>query len=214
MIKRDQYGIIVQHNADYPDQADGGDSAARTGIMALCGSKQDQNLLYEFVVADRLIRHPMQTQWCTSDKTSRDQLVQWAAGVWQYKKEHSTFMDFALISYARSWTINKDVLTPDVRLYLYKCVHIDAPFWLKLIGYPWLFLSLIWSTKVTPNAEQNKMFCVCAVMGNWWLEKLYKWHPRLSGNLYSYWCGYPWRDQDEVYKMMTSYLHKRLHPYE
>ena len=62
MIKRDNFGFIIQHNADYPDQADGGDSARSTGLMAMAGSSFDSKLLPYFIKDGGLVRHPLQTQ--------------------------------------------------------------------------------------------------------------------------------------------------------
>lgn len=208
MIKRDSHGIIVQHNVDYPDYLDGGDSAARTGIMALCGSEQDQyNLSYFSDYTFKLVRHPHQNQWKDSSKTSRDQLIQWAAGVSRCPTKMCVIV---CIRYSESWFINKDFLSPDVLLYLYKCISRKAPMWLKITGYPMMFLSLLWSCFIVPNSEQNKIFCMCAVMGDWWLEKLVAWHPNLACNMMIYWCGYPWRDQVEIYNAICAYIQKRI----
>lgn len=208
MIKRDHLNIIIQHNADWPLEADGGDSAARTGIMALCGSKEDQALLNEFVVADKLIRHPGQPQWCTSDKTSRDQLIQWAAGVFQYRKQFNTFSDFAIRDYADDWFINKDFLPPDVKLYLHKCINMQEPLWLKILGYPNMFLSLLWSCFVMPSNETNQMICMCSVYGKWWLRKLAKWHPNLNKSILDYWGGHPFRDQIEIADALIAFVER------
>ena len=73
-----------------------------------------------------------------------------------------------------------------------------------------MLLSLIWSTKIAPNSEQNKTFAMCAVMGDWWLEKLVTWHPSIPKNMADYWCGFPWRNQPEIYDAIVEYVHRRL----
>lgn len=207
MIKRDQFGIIVQHNPDYPEYADGGDSAARTGVMALSGSTQDRALLYEFAIVDKLVRHPGQTQWCTSDKTSRDQLVQWAGGV--YTTLPTKVMLATVRYYSQSVFINKDILMPEVRLYLKKVVADDASLLLRAVGTFNFFLSLLWSCFVMPNKESNQIICMCSVYGDWWLQKLRDWHPDLKKSIEDYWAGYPFRDQKEIGESLWAYVQSR-----
>lgn len=194
MIVRDQYDIIVQHPT-----MDGGDSASRTGMMALCGTWIDQKNLTSFMTNytyQSLVRHPRQDYWSMPTQTSRDQLVCWAAGV-SSLPYHKGMLRWCIEKfYAGSSFINKDYLAPDVRLYLYKCAGIDAPLLIRLLGWPLFLLSFIWNTKVKPSDEQNQFICICIVMGKWWTKRLYKWHPDLEKNLRDYWGG--WRDQMEI----------------
>lgn len=207
MIKRDQYGIIVQHNLDHPDQMDGGDSASRTGIMAMCGSIQDGNRLVAFAFKDGLVRHPKQWGWADPEKTSRDQLICYAAGV------HSCGWVLSprvvVINYARGNFINKDVLLPHVRFALYKAAGYLAPLWIRLLAKPMMIAHLIWSCRIRPNEEQNQTVCLCSIYGDWWIRKIYDWHPNLGANLYDYWAGKPWRDQKEIAENIMTFILKR-----
>lgn len=225
MIVRDQYGIICQHNRDYPDYLDQGDSAARTGLMAMCESPQDLHNITEFLTFGKdglkLVRHPHQLKWNDSALTSRDQLIQWAAGT----RGAELACYWIARTYATSWFINKDFLAPDVRLYLYKCaegcgpweasthhpyVSNKAPFYIKLLGYPLMFLSILWSCYATPNEEQNKMIAMCSIYGRNWLRLLVRLHPSIVNNLNTYWGGHPWRDQPEIAEALINYINKEL----
>lgn len=210
MIKRDKYGIIVQHNLDHPEQADGGDSASRTGIMAMCGKLQDAQNLYRFIHLDtRLIRHPMQPIWRQVEETSRDQLICFAAGVNRFPTVSVRAID-ALKIHASENFINKDVLLPFVRYALYKAAQINPPLWIRLIAKPTMLAHLIWSTKIRPNEEQNQTLCLCSIYGDEWVKRHYNWHPDLNLNLYSYWAGKPWRDQREIYEAMMNFIKGKL----
>lgn len=202
MIKRDAKGLIVQHCDGYPTYLDGGDSAARTGIMALCGSEYDQYRLGMFITEDyKLVRHPSQANYSDPKNTSRDQLIQWAAGV-SVKSNATTTL--ALSAYDDLNFINDDFLPPDVRLYLYRCAKQPAPLLTIALGYPLMFISLLWACFITPKAEQNKMFCMMAVMG--WMKLYKRLHPSLEANIREYWSGWPFRDQHEIADAMISKL--------
>ncbi len=202
MIKRDNNGIIVQHCEGYPDYADGGDSAARTGIMALCGSKIDQNNLELFVIGNTLVRHPYQREWSDTKKTSRDQLIQWAAGLNTIENKH--IVNTLVIG----WFINKDFLPTDVQLYLCKAMGKTPSRLIKLLGYPMMFISLLWACFIAPKAEQNKMFCMMAVMG--WMKLYNRLHYDLAGNIKEYWSGKPFRDQAEIAEAIISKINSSL----
>jgi hypothetical protein len=214
VIKRDEFGIIVQHNLDHPEQMDGGDSASRTGIMAMCGSIQDWDLLSKFLVETDvkkwpyLVRHPEQKKWNDPKETSRDQLICWAAG--GGSRGFYLFAIQTLIAYAESWTINKDVLLPHVRFALYKAARYPAPLWIRLLAKPMMTAHLIWATKINPDDEQNQNVCLCSIYGDEWLKRLRDWHPNLYGNLIRYWAGKPWRDQKEISEAMIKFIHGKL----
>lgn len=184
MIVRDSYGIIVQQPS-----MDGGDSASRTGIMALCGSIRDQALIPRFD-DPALVRHPYQKQWNDPALSSRDLLVCYSAGAF------AGAWDTRIRTYTRQWFINKDFLGLDVRLFLYKCAEAAPPVWLELLAPTFLFLSVWWNARVKPDAEQNQIVCICIVMGRPWIKLLNKLHPDLPGNITAYWSG--WRDQAEI----------------
>ena len=196
MIKRDSYGIICQHHIYFPENPiDGGDSASRTGIMALCRSIQDRNLLSSFITDDKkLIRHPNQPRWNDPKNTSRDQLIPFLAGCWSanaifYSKELSKSYGF--------W-INKDFLDPAVQLHIQFCAGNWNTKW-KLIGFPWLRASIFWATKIKPSNELNQILCMCImadVERPSYLKLLCESHPDWRKNVTEYWSG--WRDQKEI----------------
>lgn len=191
MVVRDKYGIIVQQ----PDM-DGGDSASRTGIMALCGSQQDYDLLPLFVSVSGLVRHPYQAQWADAKLTSRDQLVCFSA------------VGGSAALYAKSYFINKDFLAPDVRLYLHRCAGIVPSPFLELGGRAMLFISILYNAFVTPNSEQNQLACICIIMGPFWIGILNKLHPELEHNITNYWSG--WRDQAEIGETFNRYIKEKV----
>lgn len=214
MIVRDEYGIIVQHNLDYLNQADGGDSASRTGIMALCGSEQDKSLLVVFlgVMGPGIVRHPHQEQWNDVKKTSRDLVVCWAAGSDGSDPEiNRTIYDMSL-----KYFINKDFLTPNVRLFLRLKSGVKPSFVLKFFGDIFLDAQIYLNTKITPDIEQNQllsMLLALAKIDDIYKQKLINYvkaHPGLLENLQKYWSGKPWRDQYEIYQALVGALAKRL----
>lgn len=211
MIVRDENGIIVQHNLDYPDQKDGGDSASRTGIMAMCGSVEDMELLGEFVpfYEGKLVRHPRQSGWNDHRKTSRDQLICWAAGVNQMGNFIPAYLLGSLHNYAESWFINKDVLPPHVRYALYKITGFKAPWWIRMVAEPMMDAAIWYSCKIRPDEEQNQIICLASIYGDEWVNKVWKTHPYLGENLRKYWCGKPWRDQAEIYLKMVEFVVER-----
>ncbi len=205
MIKRDQHGIVVQHNFEQPsavpDSASGGDSAARTGVLAASGSAKDIANMPLFIKsangADLLVRHPFMGSYANTAETSRDQVVQYCVG-------GGPSAASVALSYARLGWVNKDYLDPSVRFYLYKIAGVKAPLWIRLVGYPLLLASLLWNCFVKPNEELNQFTCICIVMGKFWARSLLKLHPSLEANMAAYWGG--WRDQPEIANALLTAL--------
>lgn len=210
MIRRDEIGIIVQHNSAYLTYRDAGDSASRTGLMAMAGSEVDKQLLWQFLTKDKeLIRHPIDPKWSDPLLTSRDQLVNWAGGAATLPKKWDNIVIFAALKkYSESNFINKDVLLPETRLFLYKCAGLQAPFWIKMLGYSLFFIKLVYNTKINPGIEQNQMISMCSVYGKWWMRKLKAWHPDLERNLVEYWGGDEWRNQIEINVAISNYIQR------
>lgn len=199
MIKRDEHNIICQHNPNVPDYSDGGDSASRTGIMALCGSKIDAGLLPEFYDLNAgLVRHPFQEQWDDAALTSRDQLVMWAAGC------SVTHQQVALAAQRRySWHINKDILAPDVRGHLRRCAGLKP----TLLQQAWLTLSILWQSRA-PDEECNQLLVMCVIAGPWALKLFNHMLPNWKTNVKQYWSG--WRDQSEIGTALVDKVYKAL----
>jgi hypothetical protein len=184
MIVRDSYGLIIQHRKDDPSYQDGGDTAARTGIMSMCGSQIDSDNMLLF---KNMVRHPYQDEWSDESKSSRDQLIQFCAG-----ENCQSIAE----KYKSKWFINKDFLDPAVRLYLHKRSGKKVPFHIKLFGFPFMLATLFWSTKIRPNEEINQALCMMIRMGPWWTRMFLAMHPGVFLNLREYWGK--WRDQGEI----------------
>jgi hypothetical protein len=213
---RDRHNIIIQHvYTDPTNEAyyDGGDSISRTGIMALCGSKLDSTIMemdYRTTNGE-IVRHPYDKdpRWKDYKETSRDQLVCAVVGMnkeaaEKVRKRHNLMF------------INKDFLAPDVMLHLALCAdHWSKHLW-GIIGYPWLMLSIFWSTKIKPDHELNQIFCQCVIAGPKYLQKLINMHPNWRINLEDYWGKYPntshgyWRAQPEIAEAMIKFAERFL----
>lgn len=212
MIKRDKYGYIGQHNADYLEYFDMGDTARSTGLMAMTGSAQDQLALVGLVKWDtqektlRVVRHPEDPRWSNYRLTSRDQVMCVAAG---YKKHPVIkLLGKALLTYAKEGRVNKDILLPHYRLVLHKATY-NVPSWLLAFsGYPLLLLHLLYNARVVPNAEQNQTIAMLSVMPHWWLKTFCFIHPNIRKNLMDYWGGKPWRDQEEIAIAILDWLER------
>lgn len=204
MIKRDLYGIVVQHNFEQPDapfdtEAQG-DSAARTGPLAAAGSVEDMRLTNLFVLpSGQLVRHPYSPKWSDPTLTSRDQLVQFCVS-------RSFAAARAARYYLEQGRINKDWLSPSVRLYLHRVALTEPSMALKLAGNVNLWIDLIWNTLIRPNEELNQFICMCIVLGPYWSKKLLDFHPNLEHNLFKYWGN--WRDQTEIGQALLNTINK------
>lgn len=203
-MKRDNYNIIVQGDLKDPSYGDGGDSAFSTGLMAWADSEQDIKLMSLFVnYSDlKIVRHPFQEKWNDTSLTSRDQVIAFFAGLRNINKVDFKNAQAALLwksckQYADSWMINKDIITPEVKLYLYRCLNLQEPLHIKLLGYPWAALRLLWNCYVKPNEELNQSIVLFATLGKPWLRLLVKLHPNLNDNLINYFCN--WRDKTGMY---------------
>lgn len=189
-VVRDASGIIVQVDIYNPLTVpkDGGDSAARTGIMAAFGNQKDIEALRKNWKASN--RHPWQEQWKDVRKQSRDQQVCLMAGA------HAVSPEFARsINNFPGLTINNDVLAPDVVLHMRKATGEDR--WYHYIfGVPFLYLSILWASYVQPTHELNQLACQALVAGPKYLRLLKKLHPNYNDNFKAYFDG--WRDQQEI----------------
>ncbi len=199
MIKRDEIGIIVQHDPNIPSYGDAGDSCNRSGIMSLSGSVLDQALMGQFITADGLlVRHPTQIPWNDPSKTSRDALVTAIAGmsVEQAQKLRNSY----------NWFINKDFLMPDVRNHLKLCSGQKG----SVLGYFMLGVSIAYAAIIQPEHELNQLMTMCIVAGPKWVKLLCKEHPDWKKNITDYWSGYPFRDQAEIGQAFIARVEQEL----
>ena len=76
MIRKDADGFPVEARMD------GGDSAVRIGILALCNKETNKDLLKAYEVSPGMLaRHPKQFPWNNPKNYSRDQLMCFLAGL-------------------------------------------------------------------------------------------------------------------------------------
>lgn len=210
MVVRDSNLIIVQHRIDDPDYMDGGDSIHRTGIMALCGSEVDCDLLPIFQKDGMIFRHPFQKHWDNPNNATRDQLIPYMAGLWATHRPKTARLIMNKHK-ARGWRAQNtheyegakkpwyrgaDIMLPDVRNHLRLCSGLKG----SAIGYLFLNLSIIWSAKIKPFDEQNNIACMVIVAGEKYLNRYKKLHPNYKKAIREYWGN--WRDQVEIGEML------------
>jgi len=207
MLVRDSEGIICQHSPYDPYYCDGGDSAARTGILAACGSDYDRIQAQSFVIEGLGVRHPTQVPYNNPNSFTRDQLIQLTAGL-EVKQARALLISHAKRGFicqnshetegAKKAWYKRDILTPSHigHLILKSKTYLAYPF--LLISMPWLLLDILWSTKVAPMKEQNQIICMLLSYPSIFLALYRKLHPCLEASLQDYWGG--WRDQVEIKK--------------
>ncbi len=207
MIVRDEYGFIGQvgvfaDGTPNTKDLDFGDCAGRTGILAMCDSERDKELLPAFInrYSSLLMRYPGQAERGYDDpsQTSRDQLICWVAGN----------NNACSLSYAQAGYINKDVLGFDVRLYLYKAAQTAPPIYIKTLGMIQLPLSILWSCLITPDHELNQLICMLSQFDSKWTKMMVRLHPDWKKNLTDYWNG--WRNMPEISEMLINYVNNRI----
>jgi hypothetical protein len=212
-IKRDIKGYIGQHNADFPDYFDMGDSSRSVGLMAMAGSELDQFLLWDLVKFNPedgehcFARHPKDVVWKDYKKMSRDQVLCVAAGLHNAEPRYHTFLTMkALVDTAKRGRVNKDVLLPHHKLVLLRAARFYTPLHIEVSGRVLLFLHLLLNAWITPGSEQNQTIAMLSIMPKWWLRLFNKLHPNLEKNIMNYFGGYPWRDQKELGDCLSKWL--------
>jgi hypothetical protein len=222
MIKRNEQGIVGQHDIYNPNAPiDLGDSAARTGILAMCGSIQDIELLPLFEIEPGFCarapkgNEPYDNIW----SFSRDQLLQYVAGLPRHQEgskiaarllwthmERFFFCQNKLNtgSKPKPWYVPADILTPSHVGHLIRVVKCYPLYPFLLVSYLWLLFDIYWSTKVKPTVESNQIVAMCSVAGKWALRLYVKMHPDFKTPLYNYWGG--WRDQGEIANAIIDYI--------
>lgn len=209
-IHRDEQGCIMQHDVyDLTKPLDGGDSASRVGIMALCGSEQDRKIISLYEQVGLCMRHPTQEPWDNTGNFTRDQLVCLAAGmakssyhnasvrIYKSHKERgwrAQNVDKDYPGTRKTWPDGPDWLAPDVRLHLRLCAGQDSRYY--FIGYLFLFVSLVYNTLIKPDAESNQFICQLVIAGPKWVKRYKRMHPNWRKPIVEYWSG--WRDNGEI----------------
>lgn len=207
-MKRDQYGIIIQEGDDAKDS--GGDSAFATGLMAFTGSVNDLLLMPKFIINGKLVRHPYQDRWNKPELTSRDQVIAFFAGIFAFNNKAIEFDEVrkSCLFYAKSWFVNKDILGPGSRLYLYKCAGEKPPIVLYLFACITCPLGLFWDCFIKPDHEMGQSVVKNAVFGKSWLKLLYDYHPDLCGNITEYFSG--WRRKNEIGERLNTFIRSNV----
>ncbi len=219
MIVRDVYNIIMQHDIYGKDKPSGGDSASRTGIMALCGSELDRKLLPLFNNGKGVcVRHPTEPDSCDPRNFTRDQLLCYVAGLWSandkiYIKDARKILIAHLLRFGFCQNTHElhtkkaklappDWLHPGNIWHLILCSRAWYLYWFFPIGIVCQFIDILWHCYVDSDQELNQIFCVTSVSG---LLPFLVWlHPGFSTNMRRYWCN--WRDQKEIYENILKYV--------
>jgi hypothetical protein len=190
-MRRDKYQIIVQTAVEDPSYEDGGDSAFSTGLMAFCGSELDDHLMLYFITNGQLVRHPYQPVYNDPKETSRDQVLAFFSGLMPDNAFNS--VRNACLNYAKGFRVNKDILTPAHKYYLYKRAGVEPSKLLTVLVYINQALNLVWDCYIKPDDEKNQAIVMNITFGKKWIQFLYKHHPDLYGNIDNYFNG--WRDR-------------------
>lgn len=198
--------VIVQNGVTYKEGDsvnDGGDSAFSTGLNAFGGSEQDYQLMPLFIKDGKLVRHPFQTintgtaPHNDPNATSADSVKGFFAGLHGRANEPShAEVKKACLNYANGWRVNKDILTPANRVYLYKCADTKPPAWLLAMAYPIFSGEMVTNCFINPDHEQTQFSAMASIYGKSWIEFLYHNHPNLFKNLDDYFCE--WRQRCEI----------------
>lgn len=210
-MKRDKFGIIIQADESNPNYQDGGDSAFSTGLMAFCGSIEDIQLMPLFITDDfKLVRHPFQSANTgthphnDSRATSRDQVIAFFAGL---KWSHDITVAKACLKYAKGWRVNRDILGPAHKYYLYKLAGVEPSTTLAFFAELHQACSLVWDCYVKPNSEKNQSIVMNTIFGKRWIKFLYYNHPDLYANIHEYFDG--WRDKKIIGDSLIETIQKQ-----
>ena len=205
MISRDAIGLPIRIRED--NTVDFTDSAFLCGMLSLFGSSSDKALLAKYTKSSQLIRHPTGDQLDQSVidpiSTSRDALIAWSS-----TKVDDEQVNLTRLNYARKWFVNKDILLPHLKLYLYRQSGHKVDWynlWLYLVAYKFLLLDILWFCLVsrfqTPEKQHeiNQMLSLANSYGRFWLKLFFLLHKSPDENMKDYFCT--WRNQSEIYDM-------------
>jgi hypothetical protein len=221
MIRRDEHGIICQHDPADPSYMDGGDSSHRTGIMAMCGSARDKFLLANFILFGKGRRHPSQKDYSDPRSWTRDQLIPTMAGLKETGRTYDArklFMSHLKRGFIcqnelnihlepKAW-YDRDILSPSHIGHLILCAKVYPLYPFLIFSWLWMTLDLLWTTKVTPTKESNQPIVMFITAGKFWV-KAFNWlQPNWRDTVRSYWGG--WRDQSEIGEALIKKVEENL----
>ena len=221
MLKFDKYNLVGQHRKSDPNYLDFGDCSNRQGLAAyfnvFAHAKDNITMLTR---EDGKCRRHVEYPWNVWNNFSRDQLLPYVLGLsalvdgHKYNKaifwSHARRGFFCQNTYRNDGTGPKlpDFLAPDHIMHLIFSAKIYWLYWFAVIGFPFLFIQILWSTKVKPWSEQNQIISQLCMAGDFWLKLYVRLHPDYSLALMKYWNG--WRDQPEFSRAMIYDIEKRI----
>ncbi len=219
MIVRDSYSIIVQHDPNVPTYADGGDSARGVGLMAMAGSKLDQELLPVFMTADGPVRHPYQPPHFTNPKNfSRDQLICYMAGLKAaglteiaatiFKKlAKRAFFCFNTKDTFNNTPVFPDILLPHTIVGLGLAAKSTTALILAPLMYPLVLTDMAYFIIFRKDEESNQSIALYSLYGRPFVKLFNLLHPHLHDNIMSYFSG--WRSQPEIGEAIIRYVEQK-----
>jgi hypothetical protein len=206
MIKRDEHGIIVQHDPQNQSYGDGGDSSRATGIMALFDSKFDQQIIAKhYTQNEGFVRHPTQTKWNDPKDFSRDQLLCLVAGMKKSGLSSLVRREF-FRQYWKGICPNGDLLGPEFFWHVIRCGRVYWLYFLWPIGIVSQIIHIIYMTKVAPRQEQNQTIAIAAISDLLWLWVFL--HPNWKQSIRDYWSG--WRNQNEIAEFLIEQIEQSM----
>jgi hypothetical protein len=188
--REEQQGKCVPGQGDC--YHDGGDSSQKTGIAAFSNSDLDKGLMPRFMLpgATMLCRNPDQEEWSDPKKTSRDQLIQYAAGCWRARQTGIVEklldgIDKVSPGYGR---VNGDILLPHNMMFLRACAGQDTR--LDLNGHFFLTAAI----ELDNENEINGLVAQSIVCGH--LDHFVLRHSNYRKLIEDYWGSpaQPWAD--------------------
>lgn len=217
MILRTSAGYILDNSS-----GDLMDCAMRTGVMALSGSKQDQELLKSFEISPGILVRCPEKRWAETNPNNftRDQLVPFMAGCYEAKEielarrvfyRHLFRFGFCQNTerdYPGSGPKIPDWCDPGVMYHLAFCARSVWALPLAIIGVPWLCMAILYNCIIKPYDEQNQIYSICIVQGGdlLWLYKIL--HEKGLFSIEDYWRG--WRNQPEIFEAISQRAQKEL----
>lgn len=220
-LRRDELGIVGQVQTD--DSLDSGDSAHRTGVLAFCNSKQDQELLSQFESEGLMHRHPTHEPWNNWKNSTRDQLIGFVAGCW--RSGHTEIAARLLAKHesreppltCQNTEADKpgstkdppigDPLGPHNAMYLRICAGM-ADAYLDPVGQFSLQLAIQFADKDI-DKEPNQLLLQAIVCGrlNFFCDQF----PDYPDRLRNYWSG--WRQQPQIAEALVAVVAQELKRY-
>jgi hypothetical protein len=190
--------------------------------MAMCGSKQDQDLIWTFISPNgEGCRHPFQKDYNDPLSWTRDQLIPTMAGLKEsghIEEARKVFMSHLKRGFLCQNKLNihlepkakysRDPLSPSHIGHLILCAKIYPLYPFLIFSWLWMALDLIWTAKVTPNDESNQPITMFITAGKLWV-KAFNWlQPNWRDTVRSYWGG--WRDQSEIGETLIKKVEESL----